>query len=169
MRVYEQEAEVVDPRQHYAEQEQYSDNYDPSSQSEAFSKTNDLKVIQEYNREENMPAKQRRTFWALTSKSIKLGFWKDTDHYDVWLRQNTIKVNYLMSRPKHKYTFEDRLDLQQMELLLFADFKRGVGMERYKINERTLQATSVTQSIQGAGNSGGKRGGMFAGLKNFFG
>jgi hypothetical protein len=59
--------------------------------------------------------------------------------------------------------------MNQMDLLVYADFKRGVGMERYKINERTLQATSVTQAIQGGGSSSVKRQGLLGGLKNFFG
>ena len=76
-----------------------------------------------------------------------------------------------MRNPRHRYTFSDRQMMNQMDMLVYADFKRGVGMERYKINERTLQATSVTQAIQGGGSSGGgaRRGGLLAGVKNFFG
>jgi len=171
--LYDYPTQAVDPnvmspeaaQQYYGQQE---DPYDQPA-SDEFSRPNDLRVIQEYNREENMPAIAKKNFWALTSKSIKLGFWKEEDFQDLWLRQNSIRLNYIMSEPKHKYTFKNRLDLQQMELLVYADFKRGIGMERYKINERTLQATSVRQSIQGGGNIGGKKGGIMAGIKNFFG
>lgn len=194
MRIEEKNAEIydaspdqpVDPRsmspemaQQYAQQGQYAEYYPaqyqeqyPQEQQEndVFSRPNDLRVIQEYNREENMPDLAKKNFWSLASKSIKLGFWKEQDFFDLWLRQNSIKVNYIMSNAKHKYTFKDRLDMLQMEMLVYSDFKRGIGMERYKINERTLQATSVTQNIQGTntGNSG-KRGGIMSGLKNFFG
>jgi len=75
-----------------------------------------------------------------------------------------------MENPRHTYSFKDRQIMNQMDFLVYADFKRGVGMERYKINERTLQATSVQQHIQGGGgNSGGKKGGLLSGLKSFFG
>ena len=172
--------QAVDPRsmspaaaqQMYAQQQPVYD-YGPQQgggENELFSKPNDLRVIQEYNREENMPSIAKKHFWSLASKSIKLGFWREQDYQDLWFRHNAIKLNYIMSNPKHKYTFKDRLDLLQMEMLVYADFKRGVGMERYKVNERTLQATSVTQSIQGISHpGGGKKGGIMAGLKNFFG
>jgi len=180
MEVYEQDAvldgqpaQAVDPYQMGPEMaQQYYEQPEPQYQqqeSDMFSRPNDLRVIQEYNREENMPSKAKKNFWALASKSIKLGFWKEEDFQNLWLRQNSIKLNYVMSQPKHKYTFHDRLDMQQMELMVYADFKRGIGMERYKINERTLQATSVTQSIQGGGTSGGKKGGAMSAIKNFFG
>jgi len=53
-------------------------------------------------------------------------------------------------------------------MLVYSDFKRGVGMEKYRINERTLQATTVTQSIQGGGKSQ-KQGGVMSGLRSIFG
>ena len=172
METYEQQAELVDypvdPRtmSPYAAQEYIEQ--DREEESELFHQPNDLKVIQEYNREENMPSKVRKKFWALSSKSIKLGFWKQEDLYDVFLHKNIIKLGHIMSNPRSTYTFEDRQVMNQMDMLVYADFKRGVGMERYKINERTLQATSVQQHIQGGG-SVGKQGGVLAGLKRFFG
>lgn len=138
---------------------------------ELFQRQTDLRVIQEYNREENMPIAARRDFWALASKSIKLGFWDNSDERELFLHKNIIRLGYMMSKPRHRYTFADRQVMNQMDMLVYADFKRGVGMEKYKINERTLQATSVTQNIQGGGGAGaaGKRGGVLAGIKNFFG
>jgi len=134
---------------------------------EYFQKQNDLRVIQEYNRDELLPAGVKSSFWGLLSKSIKLGFWDKDDEIDLFFHKNLIKVGYIMKNPKHKYTFADRQNMNMLDLLVYADFKRGVGMERYRINERTLQATSVTQSIQGGGASG-RRGGALAGLKAFF-
>lgn len=146
--------------------------YDMQGEQESpyFSQPNDLRVIQEYNREENLPNDMKASFWALASKSIKLGFWNDGDEREIFLHKNIIKVGHIMAKPRHKYTFEERHKMNQIDMLVYADFKRGVGMERYKINERTLQATSVTQNIMG-GASGpvGKRGGVMAGLKSFFG
>jgi len=137
---------------------------------ELFSRGNDLRVIQEYNREENMPDPIRQSFWALASKSIKLGFWDKEDLGEIFLNKNIIKVGHIMANPRHKYTFKDRQLMNQIDMLVYADVKRGIGMEKYRINERTLQATSVTQSIQGA-SSGlpQKKSGVLAGLKNFFG
>jgi len=138
---------------------------------EYFGKPNDLRVIQEYNQEEMLPTAIRGQFWGLLSKSIKLGFWEKEDEQDLFFYKNLIKVGDIMSRPKHKYTFKDRQQMNMVELLVHADFKRGVGMERYKTNERTLQATMVTQSIQGGLGGGGqssKRGGVIAGLRSFF-
>lgn len=178
MRTYEQQAEIderesqsqpMDPRMmspHMAQQmAQGEQDY---QEAEMFQRPNDLRVIQEYNREENLPAETKNNFWALASKSVKLGFWNEQDINEIFLHKNLIKVGHIMSTPRHRYTFKDRQHMNQMDFLVYADFKRGVGMERYKTNERTLQATSVQQHIQGGGASG-KQGGVLGGLKNFFG
>lgn len=143
---------------------------DPNQgQNDLFTRENALQVIQEYNREETLPSDAKNSFWSLASKSIKLGFWKEDDARDIFLHKNIIKVGHLMANPRFKYTFEERQMMNHMDMLVYADFKRGVGMERYKINERTLQATSVTQSIQGSTTGGQRKGGVVSGLKAFFG
>lgn len=137
--------------------------------NDPFQRSNDLRVIQEYNREENMPDDIKRNFWAFASKSIKLGFWDKADEKDLYFIQNNINIGHIMSKSKHRYSFSERQQMNMLKLILYADFKRGVGMERYKINERTLQATSVTQNIQGSANSPvGKRGGVLSGLRSMF-
>ena len=180
MESYEVEAEIVDNNSHHvisdpymaeqALQPGYEDqNYPQEQDNGLFSANNDLKVIQEYNREENMPSQVKQKFWALASKSIKLGFWDKEDFEILFLHNNIINMGEIMSKPRHGYTFENMQDANQMDLMLFADFKRGIGMEKYRINERTLQATSVTQSIQGGGAGNRKRGGVMSGIKSFFG
>lgn len=176
MEIYEQKAELVDNNGSYDPRElptyaanQVIQNNEQYDSSDMFSRPNDLRVIQEYNREENMPTKAKNDFWALASKSIKLGFWKEDDAQDIFLHKNIIKLGYIMENPRHTYTFKDRQIMNQMDMLVYADFKRGVGMERYKINERTLQATSVQQYIQGGGTNQGKQGGFLSGIKSFFG
>jgi hypothetical protein len=139
-----------------------------SPENEMFSRANDLRVIQEYNREENLPSFVKKNFWGLTSKSVKLGFWNESDEREIFLHRNIIKVGHIMSKGRHKYTFEERQHMNQLDFLVYADFKRGIGMEKYRINERTLQATSVQQHIQGGG-AATKSGGLFSGLRNFFG
>lgn len=179
MEFVEQEAEIYDPSQVSEDAQGMPQYYDPeeyaaqagASQGSGygmFAQGNDLRVIQEYNHEEGIPALTKRSMWGLASKSIKLGFWNEQDIQQIFLHKNLIKVGHIMANPKHKYSFEDRNNINQMDLLVYADFKRGVGMEKYKINERTLQATSVTQNIQGGGTMGGKRGGVLSGIKSFF-
>jgi hypothetical protein len=150
------------PQQNYIAQQQQQ------QQEEFFGRPSELKVIQEYNREEMLSDEMKVKFWGLLSKSIKLGFWDKEDEQDLFYHKNLIKVGHIMSMPKHRYTFKERQQMNMIDLLTYADFKRGVGMEKYRINERTLQATSVTQNIQG-GSSGGKKGGILAGIKSFFG
>jgi hypothetical protein len=172
LETYNQRAELIQQDMY---PQQMAQGYDLSQQqgyvpeNEMFSRANDLRVIQEYNREENLPAQMKNSFWGLASKSIKLGFWKEDDAREIFLHKNSIKIGHIMAKGRHNYTFEERQQMNQMDFLVYADFKRGVGMERYRINERTLQATSVQQHIQGGGGSPGKSGGIFAGLKNFFG
>lgn len=142
---------------------------EPTTQdNELFQRNNDLKVIQEYNREENMPISVKTTFWALASKSIKLGFWEKGDEQEVYFDKNNITIAHLMSKPKHEFTFGERLQMLQVKFLTYCDYKRGVGMEKHKINERTLQASTITQNIQGSGSQV-KRGGVIAGLSRIFG
>ena len=156
--------QVMEEREQQRQQQEGDDN-------ELFSMPNDLRVIQEYNREENIPQNLKKSFWSLASKSIKLGFWRESDLNDIFIKKNIIKVGHIMSQPRHRYTFAERQMMNQMDFLVFADFKRGIGMEKYKINERTLQATSVQQQIVGSGSGGAAKqgGGVMSGLKSFFG
>lgn len=177
MEYQERQAEYIDPRQHMVDPRTMSPGYTQQmldgnqeyEENDMFSKPNDLRVIQEYNKEENLPSEAKSNFWALASKSIKLGFWKEQDIQEIFIHNNIIKVGHIMSKPRHKYTFKERQMMNQMDFLVYSDFKRGVGMERYKTNERTLQATSVQQHIQGGGSMGGKKGGVFSAMKSFFG
>src|SRR6056297_1733103 len=120
------------PAQHQMEMGEPQDN-------ELFQRANDLRVIQEYNKDENIPKSVIKNYWAPASKSVKLGFWEKDDEPSLYFMNNIIGVGDIMSKPKHKNTFEARQQRLQMNFLLYCDFKRGVGMERYKINERTLQ------------------------------
>ena len=134
-----------------------------------FARSNDLRVIQEYNREENLPEEIRKQFWGLTTKSIKLGFFEKDDEKDLYFLKNMINIGHIMARPKHKYTFHDRQQMNMLSMLLYADFKRAVGIDKWKNNERTLQAASVTQSIQGAGGAPmSRRSGVMGSLGRFF-
>lgn len=173
METYSQRAEIVHPEQGmHPDQHQMYDMAQQGAyapENEMFARANDLRVIQEYNREEGLPVDIKRSFWGLVSKSLKLGFWKEDDAREIFLHKNLVKVGHIMAKGRHKYTFEERQHMNQLDFLVFADFKRGIGMEKYRINERTLQATSVQQHIQGAGNPSKGGGGVFSGLKNFFG
>lgn len=175
MQTYTQQAELVEPQEEppMDPRNPYGQGYIQGDQQyeegEMFQRPNDLRVIQEYNREENMPSAAKKDFWSMASKSIKLGFWKEDDYREIFLHKNLIKVGHIMSNPRHSYNFKDRQMMNHMDFLVFADFKRGVGMEKYKLNERTLQATSVQQHIQGGGAPGGRKGGILGGLKSFFG
>ena len=136
-------------------------------EDDVFQRQNEIRVIQEYNRDENLPDAIKESFWSPTSKSIKLGFWDKEDEMDLYQYLNIIKTGHIMKLPKQKYTFQERQNMNQMALLTYADFKRGVGMEKFKLNERTLQASSITQNINGGG-SGSKKAGFMSTMKNLF-
>ena len=135
---------------------------------DVFKRSNDLQILREYNREEYMPEHVKKELWSAVSKSIKLGFWEKADEQDLYMYLNMIKVGHIMKSPKQKYTFAERQNLNQISLLAYADFKRWVGMEKYKINERVLQSVMISQNIQGTNNAQ-KRGGVLASLKGIFG
>jgi len=142
----------------------------PNQDNELFGRANDLALIQEYNKESNIPKDIQKDFWAVASKSILLGFWEKDDEQDLFFLRNNITIGHIMAKPKHTYTFKERQHMNQLSLLMYSNFKRGVGMEKYRINERTLQATSTTLNLQGSSGGGqAKRGGVVAGLRNIFG
>lgn len=143
----------------------------PEHGSDLFARHNDLRVIQEYNTDEGIPKMISQNFWGLTSKSLKLGFWEDKDEMDIFLHKNVIRMGYIMSRAKHRYTFEDRHMMNQLDFMTYCDFKRGVGVERHRINERILQASSISQNIQGFSGGGASqgRGGVMGFVKSFLG
>jgi len=134
---------------------------------EYFRSRDNLEVIKEYNSEILLPNESKKDLWGLATKSISLGFWSENDQENMTLFVNRVKLSWLMGKAKHSYSFEDRHRFTQMELFAWSNFKRGVGMEKYKINERTLQATSVTQNIQASANTSGQKG-VMAFLKNAF-
>lgn len=170
------QAEEVDQSQVQGDQPYYDDddmvgNYTgDEGEDDAFRPSNELKILQEYNDEKYLPKRARRDFWSLTSKSVKLGFWKDSDYEIIWRHQNIIKLNHLMGKSRKKYSWKERKLMKQIAFLNFADFKRGVGMETFKHNERTMQSIAIQQRI--SGNSGGpskkNNGGFMGSLTSMF-
>lgn len=134
-----------------------------------FARQNDLAVIKEYNSEDNLPRGIKKDFWGLITKSIKLGFWTKEDELDLFFHKNLINTSYMMQKTKKELTFEDMHKMNMVGLLMYADFKRGVGMEKVKINERTLQATSITQHVNANASPVRKSAGVLGTIKNFFG
>lgn len=144
-------------------------NYEDDQEAEAFQPNNELKVIQEYNREEHMPKAAKREYWSMISKSMLLGFWENKDREEIFLNNQIIKMANIMSKPKQKYTFKERNMQKQLEYYNFQLLKRGIGMERHKYNERTLQSMSIQQQIRGGATNGRRATGGFMGsIKNMF-
>ena len=141
-----------------------------SSDNDMFARANDLRVIQEYNKEENIPDDIKKVFWSASSPNVRLGFWEKDDLVDLFYHMNTILIGNIMSKPKKKYSFAEMNNMNQLFFKNYIDFRRGIGIEKFKNNERTLQAAMITQNIQGLGGSGGggKKGGVLAGLRSIF-
>jgi hypothetical protein len=136
--------------------------------SELFTSPSNLEVIKEYNNEESIPNDIKLNYWAMSGKGIKLGFWEKEDEVNLFIHRNMIYTSKIMSKPKFKYTFKDLADQAQLSLMFFTDFKRGMGMEKYKINERTLQSASIQQSIQGSPGQSPARKGFLGSIKSWF-
>jgi hypothetical protein len=147
-----------------SEDDSYSGvGYNEEREPDAFRPNNELKVIQEYNEEKHLPIMARKDNWAMVSKSMLLAFWENKDYEDVFRHQNIIKLNNIMSKPKQKYTFKERAMNKQVEFFAYQNFKRGVGTDRFRHNERTLQSMMINQSISGTGSSPRRKGGSFMG------
>jgi len=131
---------------------------------------NDLRMIQEYNREDLVPKHIQKKKWGWFNKSIKLAFWEEGDEIPLFCHLNNMKLAEIMAKPSHKFTWEDYFENTQSKFLAYCDFRRGSGTDKHRMNERILQSTMIHQSIQGNVGAGTqqKRGGILSWLANGF-
>lgn len=117
-----------------------------------FSTTDMSKLIKTYM-EETIPEEIRNTklfkdFWGVLGNTLKLTFLseKEIPEFESLFRE--AKYNYIMSVPVYDYTAEEMKIMQQIKIYFAAAIRRSVGSRQHVINERTMQATTISQNIR---------------------
>lgn len=142
-------------------------------QAEDLFKPQDMVKLIKFYTEENLPksldnTKFKDKFWSVLGKSPILTFLdaEDEDFYDSTLR--IAKLQFLMMYPAYKYSFDDQMELNQIRMYFKSAIKRAIGFDKNKINERTMEATSINQIVRSntEGFSGMGKPGFLGKLKN---
>lgn len=124
-----------------------------------------LKMLKEYL-DDGVPPEYlvlTQKFFGVASKSMKLGFLerKEVDGFELGFEIS--KINFIMSKPEHKFSFDDQQFLEQLHLIFRMNLFRSVGTTKQIINERMAEVSQVVQSISASSQSvgGGKKRGIF--------
>ena len=134
-----------------------------------FSPNDMAKLIKTYM-EEKIPKKLEKSqlfqdFWIVFSNTAKLTFLDNQDIEEIEMEYNKFKVNYMMSKPAYKFSWEDMMQIDMLWTQFKLSLKRSVGTQAGKINERLTLGQSVVQTIR----SNTERSGGGSQKKGFFG
>lgn len=104
--------------------------------------------------------------WMPSQKSLKLTFLNETDAQILGIQFEEAKLLYLCSQRRTGVGISKILALNQLGQLNRVNIKRSVGSEMENMNERKLQASSITYNTGTFkdGNRGGGISGRIAGL-----
>lgn len=115
-----------------------------------------------------------RKFWAVNSQAVKLSNLENNDEI-VEFKNNfdVSKISFIQALPQESFTFEDLLDLDQMEMNFDLSLRRSKGVPQGRINERGLIGMQIQQKIsshtEGIRSMQGYGGGWLNKVKGFFG
>ena len=106
--------------------------------------------------------------WIPNQKSLKLTFLTELDAQILGIQFEEAKLLYLCSKRRNTIGLNKLLALNQLSQLNRANIKRSVGSDAENMNERKLQATSISYST-GTFKEGGRSGGVSGRLAGLFG
>lgn len=161
---------LVGRKQAESDEEQFQDAVDTLQEQaekrvDVFGKTDFLKMLKEYL-EDNVPDSEEyrelAQFFAVTSKSAKLSFLNERDVETFMLKFEVCKLDYLMHKPPHAYTFLNQQMLDQLDMLFHFNVRRCVGTDKQVINERIAEVAQVVQTISSPQSGERKRPGILS-------
>lgn len=106
--------------------------------------------------------------WIPNQKSLKLTFLNDVDSQILGLQFEESKLLYLIGKRRTTIDTGKILALNQLSQLNRANIKRSVGSDAENMNERKLQATSISYST-GTFKDGGHGSGVTGKIAGLFG
>lgn len=115
---------------------------------------------------EKIKANAINDIWIPNQKSLKLTFFDQVDAQILGLQFEEAKLLYLVGKRRSEIDTSKVLALNQLSQLNRANIKRSVGSTGENMNERKLQATSISYSSGTfrEGSTGRGLGGRLAGL-----
>lgn len=122
-------------------------------------------ILDDKTAQQKLEAGQFTEIWLPIMKSLKLTFLNDTDAAILYLQFEESVLDVILCRRRGGFTLKDSLLINQLRMLFRANVKRSVGTTPEVLNERILQATSITHSTGTYREPAGKGiGGRVAGL-----
>src|ERR1041385_3073130 len=85
-------------------------------------------------------------FWAVLGNQLKLTFLKQEDLDFLEMMFEQVKITYIISRPRRKFTFKESLMLDNLKIHFITACKKAIGNGNH--NERTILATQISQIIR---------------------
>ena len=110
-----------------------------------LSRSDMLKIIQEYLEDKKIPIKETEDFWGIHSKFLSISFFNREDVDDILLVRENVELIDIMSKPPEDYTWARMQNFEQMKIFVRSQIKRSVGDGT--TNERKLQNTQIGQMI----------------------
>lgn len=99
------------------------------------------------NEPQELQQEYSRWFFSFISKSLLLSFVTKEDMQFLYNKFMSARANFLMSVPDYKKTTLTRQILSNLESYFYTQLIRAKGVKGQITNERTMEATSITQSI----------------------
>jgi len=125
-------------------------------------------LLDDKNAEEKLKYSNLADIWLPLMKSLKLTFLNETDALILYLQFEEAVLDLILSRRRGAFTLNDSLLVNQLRMLFRANVKRSVGTPPDTLNERIIQATSITRST-GIFQEGKPGGGIRSRIAGFLG
>lgn len=109
-----------------------------------------------------------KDIWLPNQKSLKLSFLTETDAAILSLQMKEAELLLMCNKRRSQFGIKDVLAVNQLDQLFRINTKRSVGSDSENMNERKLQATSISYST-GTFKDGGRSGGIKSGIASLFG
>lgn len=135
-----------------------------------LSKDDMLKMVQ-YFLEEQVPntfKKEQQLFFASTGKSLGSSFLKDTDEFYLMNRFEYSKILYMMNKARSDKTLKDIIPLNELQMIILSNIRKGQGAPHQKTNLLTLFATIFKHNVHSFTDSGGGGGSMLGRVGKMF-
>jgi len=141
-----------------------------------YGNTDMVKLIETYT-EDDLPKPVKESpifnkFWAFFSRSPKWTFLSREDRVDYDYFLHNAKLNFLLMTPSYEYGFKEDMILDNLDFHNFINMTRAMGTPHHIINERTMEATTISQNISNSNavmsQGGMKKPGIFGRIAGMF-